>query len=157
MIATSRLASAGAPGEVQMAPLGGSILLAVLVGILFAAGTYLLLQRALTRIVIGLGLLTHGANVLLLSAGGRAGPAPFVTGASDTTSTNVVDPLPQAMALTAIVISFSVTALLIALAYRSMVLVHDDDVQNDPEDRRVLQTEHSTDRITRAELRERAP
>ena len=45
---------------------------------LYAVGTYLLLQRTLTRVVIGLGLLGHGANLLLLQAGGPAGLAPFV-------------------------------------------------------------------------------
>lgn len=125
--------------EIQLAPPVNSVLFAVMIGVLFAAGAYLVLQRALTRVIIGLGLLTHGANLLLLGAGGRAGAAPFI----DTTSgqprvpVGVADPLPQAMALTAIVISFSVTALLLALTYRSVVLVHDDDVQDDVEDRRI--------------------
>ena len=85
--------------------------LAVVVGLLFAFGSYLLMQRPLTRVVIGVGLLGHGANLLLLLAGGRAGDPPLVTDAasppsiaSPTGGAGVADPLPQALALTAIVI-----------------------------------------------------
>ncbi len=137
-----QLAASQASDEaaVTIAPVGSSVLMAALVGLLFATGSYLILQRALTRILIGLSLLTHGGNVLLLTAGGYAGPAAFVNGddGAATVPAGVVDPLPQAMALTAIVISFAVTAFLLGLTYRSMMLVHDDDVQDDPEDRRIL-------------------
>ena len=110
------------------------IVLALLVGVLYASGVYLLLQRTLTRIILGLALLGHGANLLLLLAGGRAGRAPLV---GSTTEGRVSDPLPQAMALTAIVITFGVTAFLLALAYRSWVLRRDDEVEDDVEDRRI--------------------
>lgn len=109
------------------------LVLALTVGALYAAGTYLVLQRALTRIVLGLALLGHGANLLLLLAGGRAGRAPIV-GAGDGP---VADPLPQALALTAIVITFGITAFLLALAYRSWLLRRDDEVEDDVEDRRI--------------------
>lgn len=107
--------------------------LVVAIGVLFSVGTYLLLSRTLTRIVIGLVVLSHGANLLLLVAGGRAGPVPIV---GDTLGA-YADPLPQAMALTAIVISFGVTAFLLVLAYRSWILTHDDEVEDDVEDRRI--------------------
>lgn len=109
------------------------LVLALVVGTLYAAGTYLLLQRTLTRIVVGLSLLAHGANLLLLLAGGRAA-APPVVGVDRGA---MADPLPQALALTAIVITFGVTAFLLALAYRSWVLTHDDEVEDDVEDRRI--------------------
>lgn len=112
-----------------------TVTLAVTLGALFAVGTYLLLQRTLTRVVIGLALMGHGANLLLLVAGGRAGAAPFVT--DDGPPAAAADPLPQALALTAIVITFGVTAFLLALAYRSWQHTHDDDVEDDPEDRRI--------------------
>jgi multicomponent Na+:H+ antiporter subunit C len=86
-------------------------------------------------VVIGLGLMSHGANLLLLLAGGRAGRAPFV--GDEGAPADVADPLPQALALTAIVITFGVTAFLLALAYRSWQHTHDDDVQDDPEDERI--------------------
>ena len=112
-----------------------TVTIALLIGVLFAVGTYLLMQRTLTRVVIGLGLMSHGANLLLLLAGGRAGRAPFV--GDEGAPAGVADPLPQALALTAIVITFGLTAFLLALAYRSWQHTHDDDVQDDPEDERI--------------------
>lgn len=114
-----------------------SIALAVLVAWLFAVGTYLLLQRALTRIVLGLGLLSHGAILLLITVGGRAGRPPIVGKGDD--GVGIAAPLPQAFALTAIVIGFGMTSFLLALAYRSWTSTNDDDVQDDVEDRRVAQ------------------
>ncbi len=118
-------------------------LLAVLVGVLFATGTSLLLQRTLTRVVLGIALLAHGANLLLLLAGGRAGAAPLISDGDPPAlvptegGIGVADPLPQAMALTAVVISFGVLAFLLALAYRSQVLHDEDLVQDDLEDQRI--------------------
>lgn len=109
------------------------VVLALTVGVLYTAGTFLILQRALTRIVLGLALLGHGANLLLLMAGGRAGRAPIVGDEPGA----LADPLPQALALTAIVITFGVTAFLMALAYRSWLLRHDDEVEDDVEDKRI--------------------
>jgi multicomponent Na+:H+ antiporter subunit C len=108
---------------------------ALIVAVLFAAGTYLLLQRTLTRIILGLAILGHAANLLLMVAGGPAGVAPFVGHMPD--GEPYADPLPQALALTAIVISFGITAFLLALAYRSWVLTRDDEVEDDVEDRRI--------------------
>lgn len=109
-----------------------SVLMAGTAATLFALGTYLLLQRKLSRIIIGLGLLSHGANVLFVNSG-RRGEAPLIGG----DESNFADPLPQALVLTAIVISFGVTALLLALAYRSWMLTDDDEVSDDLEDRSV--------------------
>ena len=110
-----------------------TVLLAATAAALFGIGTYLVLQRKLSRIIIGIALLGHGANVLMVTSGKR-GRAPLV---GNGPSGGLADPLPQAMALTAIVISFGVTALLLALAYRSWLLTHDDEVQDDIEDREV--------------------
>jgi multicomponent Na+:H+ antiporter subunit C len=96
---------------------------------LFGVGTYLVLQRKLSRVIIGLGLLTHGANVLMVTAG-RRGLAPLVDPNDPSSAREFADPLPQALALTAIVISFGVTALLLALAYRSWLLSDDDEIRN---------------------------
>ena len=89
----------------------GNLTIALLIGVLYTVGTYLLLQRTLTRVVLGLSLLGHGANLLLLQAGGPAGLVPFVTGDSDAVVGTTADPLPQALALTAIVITFGVSAI----------------------------------------------
>lgn len=110
-----------------------TVVLAATAAALFGIGTYLLLQRKLSRIIIGLGLLTHGANVLLISAGRRGEPP--IIGRGDEAA--FADPLPQALALTAIVITFGVTALLLALAYRSWLLNGDDEVQDDVGDRAI--------------------
>lgn len=111
-----------------------SIVMAFSTALLFSLGTYLLLQRRLSRLVIGLGLVGHGANLLLLLAGGERGVAPII---GSTGSERVADPMPPALALTAIVISFAVTAFLLALAYRSWELTGNDLVEDDVEDRRI--------------------
>lgn len=108
-----------------------SVLLAFTAAMLFGIGTYLVMQRKLSRIIIGLALISHGANVLLMMSGPR-GRAPIIGNADPS---DFADPLPQALALTAIVITFATTALLLALAYRSWVLTADDEVQDDVGDR----------------------
>lgn len=108
-----------------------SVLLALTAAVLAAVGTYLILQRVLSRIIIGLGLLGHAANIVLLTSGRRGRP-PLI-GRGDEAS--FADPLPQAFVLTAIVITFGVSALLLALAYRSVLLTADDVVADDVEDR----------------------
>jgi multicomponent Na+:H+ antiporter subunit C len=114
-----------------------TVTLAATAGMLFAVGTYLVLQRKLSRIIIGLGLLTHGANLLLIGSGRRGTPP--VIGTGDVRDFS--DPLPQALALTAIVITFAVTVLLLALAYRSWMLTHDDEVEDDVGDRDIARAE----------------
>lgn len=113
-----------------------SVLLALAAAVLFGVGTFLVLQRQLSRIVIGLGLLTHGANVLFVLAAHGRGEPPFVGRGDESAFT---DPLPQALMLTAIVITFGVTAFLLALAYRSWIVREDDEVEDDVEDRIVAQ------------------
>jgi multicomponent Na+:H+ antiporter subunit C len=114
-----------------------SFMLALLVSWLFAMGTYLVLQRTLTRVVLGLGLLGHGAVLLLQVMGGRAGRPPLL--GPNGSPEGVAAPLPQALALTAIVIGFGATAFLLAMAYRSWLGTGDDKVQDDIEDRRVAE------------------
>jgi multicomponent Na+:H+ antiporter subunit C len=111
-----------------------TVLIAAVAAFLFGCGTFLLMQRRLTRIVIGIGLLGHGANLLLIAAGGEGGRAPIIGTSGDGTFS---DPLPQALALTAIVITFGVTVLLLALGYRSWQITRDDRVEDDLEDRLV--------------------
>ncbi len=109
-----------------------SISLVVLVGVLFTTGTYLVLQRSLMRIVLGVGLLANGANLVILSGGARRGTEPII-GAEGT----FTDPLPQALILTAVVIGFALTAYLIALAWRLWNIQGTDEVEDDPEDARL--------------------
>jgi multicomponent Na+:H+ antiporter subunit C len=107
-----------------------SVILAVAAATLFGVGTYLVMQRKLSRIIIGLGLLSHGANVLLLTSG-RDGVEPLIGAGANR---SLADPLPHALALTTIVITFGVSALLLAMAFRSWILTRDDEVENDVAD-----------------------
>ena len=111
-----------------------NIVLVVTIGVLFAAGVYLLLERSLSRVLISVILIGNGANLLFLVAGGAAGRPPIV---GATPEGQMSDPLPQAMVLTAIVITLGMTAFLLALAYRSWQLHRHDEVQDDVEDRRI--------------------
>jgi multicomponent Na+:H+ antiporter subunit C len=111
-----------------------SVVLAILVGVLVAGGVVLLLERSLTRVLLGAVLLGNGINVMILAAGGVAKEAPII-GQSRPEDMN--DPLPQVMILTSIVITFAMTAFLLALAYRSWQLQGHDEVQDDVEDRLV--------------------
>jgi len=91
-------------------------LMAIVIGILFMAAVYLILSRSILKIILGTGLLSHGAHLLLLTMGGLGGTSPPVVAEG---VTDYADPLPQALILTAIVISFGVTAFFLVLAYRS--------------------------------------
>ncbi len=103
---------------------------ALIVGVLVATGSYLLCQRGLVRITLGFMLLSHGVNVLLLATGGinRRGIPIIGEGGGGGIP---ADPLPQAFVLTAIVISFGVTAFLLALAFRTTELGDRDDDTED--------------------------
>ena len=109
-----------------------SLLLVLLVGVLFATGTYSMLNRSLTRIIVGVALIGNGVNLLLVVAGSRPGVPPIVGQLTGST-----DPVPQALVLTAIVIGFALQAFLLALAWRSWTLNGNDDVEDDIEDRRL--------------------
>lgn len=104
-----------------------AILALLVAGVFLSAGFYLLLDRTLLRVVIGLGLLSNGTNLLLLaSAGQPQGQPPIVAAGGGA----VVDPLPQALILTAIVIGFGVTALLLTLSYRTFQSYGSDDLED---------------------------
>ncbi|MEE1929542.1 Na(+)/H(+) antiporter subunit C [Streptomyces sp. TRM 70351] len=111
--------------------------MALVVGGVFAVGVYLLTQRSLMRGLLGFIVLGHGVNLLLLVAGGPPGEPPLVSDGGKGGVEDYADPLPQAMALTAIVITFGVTTFLLALAYRAWRLSGHDEVRDDPEDRRI--------------------
>ena len=137
-----------------------NVVMALTVGVLYAVGFYLLLQRSLMRVLLGVVVLGHGTNLLLQIAGGPPGRPP-VLGTVD--PADMADPLPQALALTAVVITFALTTFLLALGYRSFVLIGHDEVQDDVEDRRIagqrmpsaaLDADH--DRSERDEDRDRA-
>jgi|AntAceMinimDraft_13_1070369.scaffolds.fasta_scaffold20768_2 multicomponent Na+:H+ antiporter subunit C len=99
--------------------------LALSIGVLAAAGVFLVLQRGMIRIILGFVLLTHAVNLLIIAAGGVSRrDAPFFGG--DTSQ--AADPLPQAFVLTAIVIAFAIT---VVLATFAVVGRRDDDTEAD--------------------------
>ena len=129
-----------------------SVLLAFCAAFLFATGTWMLLQRRLSRILIGVGLVGHGSNLLLLVSGGGGGNSPII-GTAD--QQDFADPLPQALVLTSIVITFGVTAFLLALGYRSWRITHDDVVEDDVEDRFIARRRGADPAVADEELAER--
>ncbi len=105
------------------------VVLAIVVGVLYGGGLYLMMRRNLVQLIIGLGLLSHGANLLIFTAGGlRKGGAPILAEGEKVFATIPSDPLPQALILTAIVISFAVTAFALVLFLRTYEEVGTDDV-----------------------------
>jgi multicomponent Na+:H+ antiporter subunit C len=108
----------------------------VLIGGLISAGVYLLLDRNLTRMLLGLLLAGNGVNLLILTVGGPAGNPP-IRGRTSNGETVTADPLAQGMILTAIVISMGIAAFVLALIYRSYRLSRAEEVANDAEDARV--------------------
>ena len=101
------------------------ILMSIVIGILFASAVYLMLSKSLLRIIIGTGLLSHGAHLLLITMGGlKTGTVPLL----GEHAKSYVDPLPQALILTAIVISFGVTAFFLVMAYRAYQEIGTDNM-----------------------------
>ena len=90
---------------------------ALVVAVVFASGTFLLLQRDLTRVVVGIVLISNSAVLFIISAGLTRGVAPILPLEGE----GAADPLVQAMALTALIIGFGVAALLLAMVYRLYV------------------------------------
>lgn len=103
--------------------------MAAVIGVMFAAGTYMILRSSLIWVVMGFGMYSNATNVLLIVCGGYAPHwgAPFVGEGSG--QAPLMDPLPPDIILTAIVISFAVGALLLTLSY----CVYLDYGTDDPE------------------------
>lgn len=117
--------------------MAANLFLLIASGVLIAAGVYLLLDRAMTRMIMGILLLGNGVNLLLLQSGGQAGSPPIIGRTSERYPEDMSDPLAQAMILTAIVISMAMVAFLLGLAYRQFRYRVDDLIERDEEDRAV--------------------
>lgn len=104
------------------------IFMAVLIGVLYATGVYLMLRRNIVKLIFGLFLLGHAANLLIFTIGGltRAKP-PLAPPGADAPPPAVADPLPQALVLTAIVIGFALTSFFAVLAKRVYIATGTDD------------------------------
>ncbi|MFO7320283.1 MAG: NADH-quinone oxidoreductase subunit K [Chloroflexota bacterium] len=102
------------------------LIFAITVGVILACAFYLMLRRSIVRLIVGLALMTYGVNLLIFSLGDltKRG-APII---DETPVENMADPLPQALILTAIVISFGVLAFTMALGYRASQVIEGDDL-----------------------------
>jgi multicomponent K+:H+ antiporter subunit C len=107
-------------------------LIAATVGLLTAAGIYLMLRQRTFPVIVGLSLLSYAVNVFIFASGRVAINAPPIIGADGTT---YADPLPQALVLTAIVISFGMTAVILIMALGAYLGSGDDRVDMDGDTR----------------------
>jgi len=114
--------------------------------VLYATGLYLMMRRRLAQLIIGLGLLSNGSNILILSAAGVTRARPPIITAPDMAADQFADPVPQSLILTAIVIGFGVLAFALVLAHRVHQSAGSDDIDT-------IGTDPAT---ARAETRERA-
>jgi multicomponent Na+:H+ antiporter subunit C len=111
------------------------LVLAVVAGVLYATGLYLMLRRRLAQLIIGLGLLSNGSNVLILSAAGVTRSKPPLITPTAMTADQFADPVPQSLILTAIVIGFGVMAFSLVLAHRVHESGGSDDIDTIGPDR----------------------
>lgn len=104
-------------------------ILAIAVGLLYAAAIYMMLRRSIVKLVIGLMLLSNAANLLIFtSAGVTRGAPPLIAEGASLPDGVVADPLPQALILTAIVIAFGVLAFAVVLIHRAYAILHTDNL-----------------------------
>jgi len=97
----------------------------IISGVLYSIGTYLMLSKTLLRIILGTALLSHATHLMLLAVSGlKKGAVPLIAA----TGTKYTDPLPQALMLTSIVITFALTAFILVLAYRTYLVSGTDDI-----------------------------
>ncbi|MCA1731980.1 MAG: Na+/H+ antiporter subunit C [Acidobacteria bacterium] len=108
-----------------------STLLPFVIGALYAMGIYMMLRRSMVKLIIGLALIAHAANLLIFVAasGGlvRGGP-PILREGEEAARAVLADPVPQALILTAIVIGFGVLAFALVLFHRTWAATETDDL-----------------------------
>jgi len=102
------------------------LIFAVTAGVIFACGVYLMLRRSMVRLIIGLSLLTYAINLLIFSMDNLSTRGAPIIDATPTEQ--MADPLPQALILTSIVISFGVLAFTLALGYRASQAIQSDNL-----------------------------
>ncbi|MCU1442652.1 MAG: sodium:proton antiporter [Cryobacterium sp.] len=125
-----------------------SLTLVIVMALMFAAGVYVMLERSLTRVLIGFLLVGNAANLLIFMMTGRPGSSPIVTGTPSDEA--MVDPMPQVFMLTAIVINFGITAFLLALVYRSWWLAQLGDEGDSLPDEHADETAQTTEQSFRS-------
>ena len=107
------------------------LLLVLLVGILYSAGIFMMLRRSMVKLLLGLLLIGNGANILIFLMGELTKGKPPIIASGETHFTGAyADPVPQALILTAIVISFALTAFAIILLKKVYVTTGSDDLDS---------------------------
>lgn len=105
------------------------VLLAIMIGLLYATGIYMMLRRSLVKLIIGIILIGNGANLLIFLLGRiTKGSPPIIPENAKVISEAFADPVPQALILTAIVISFGLQSFAIVLVKRAHTVVRTDDL-----------------------------
>lgn len=108
-----------------------TLVLAVVVGLLYAAGLYLVMRRSMVKLILGLALLAHAANLMIFTVGGLTrGGTPIVPKGADALVPPFPDPVPEALVLTAIVIGFAVQAFALVLVKRAHRETGTDDMNS---------------------------
>ncbi len=121
-----------------------NLTLLVLIGILVACAVYMVLERAVSKMLLGMILFGNAVNLLIMTVGGPDGRPPIL-GETDRVHHQTADPLAQAMVLTSIVITMGLAAFVLALAYRAYTLRATEQVENDPEDVKVASRREGED------------
>lgn len=113
-----------------------SLVMLLAMGVMYACGIYLMLDRSLTRVLLGFMLMGNATSLLIMLTAGPPGRPPLTDGV-DFSPVGMSDPLPHALILTAIVITFAISAFLLAMIYRSWRLVRNENLEDDIEDMRI--------------------
>lgn len=122
-----------------------NITLILVASTLLGTGVYLLLARSIVRALIGFLLMGNGINILFMVSSGPAGEVPIL-GEGD--GGPISDPIPQALVLTAIVITLAMTAFVLALAHRAWQLGHNDLLEDDEESARIHRRAEENDMVS---------
>jgi len=105
--------------------------MAIVIGILYGMGLYLVLRRSIVKLVFGLVILSQATNLLIFTAAGLIrGEVPIITSESTILPASAADPLPQALILTAIVISFGILAFALVLLRKAFRIIGSDNLDD---------------------------
>ena len=108
-----------------------TVVLALVIGVLYGVGLYLVMRRSMVKLIFGLALLAHGANLMIFTVGGLVrGGTPIVPPGAESLVPPFPDPVPEALVLTAIVIGFAVQAFALVLVKRAHQEVETDDMDS---------------------------
>ncbi|MFD2600348.1 Na+/H+ antiporter subunit C [Sphingobacterium corticis] len=113
------------------------LILVLVLGLMYAAGVYLILRRSMIKLLLGIMMMGNGTNILIFLIGSiTKGQPPVIDAHHNIFQDIYADPIPQALILTAIVISFALSAFAIVLLKRAYALLQKDDLDdlNTPEE-----------------------